>query len=230
MNYDDYLIKEAERVKIAVSHLESGVDIIDIKSVYIDSDVKIGAGTVIGPGVILKGDTVIGENCRIIQNSRIENSEIEDNVTVDNSVVLDSKVGRGTSLGPFAYIRPDSQVGMDCKVGDFVEIKKSKLGDGTKVSHLTYIGDADVGSNVNLGCGVVFVNYDGTNKHRTVVGDGCFIGCNVNLVAPVEVEDGAYIGAGTTVTKKVEKDSLCVGRVKQRTIKDWAKDRGLYRK
>ena len=140
----------------------------------------------IGPCVRLEGSTVIGKNCKIEQNCRIVDSTIGDGVSIDSSVILDSSVGSETSVGPFAYIRPGSAIGEGCKVGDFVEVKNSNMGNGSKSAHLTYIGDADIGENVNLGCGVVFVNYDGKNKHRSTVGDGCFIGCNVNLVSPVE--------------------------------------------
>lgn len=190
----------------------------------------IGAGTLIGPCVTLEGKTVIGENCRILQNSRIVDSVIGDGAEIQSSVVTDSQVGQRTKVGPFAYLRPGSRIGSDCKVGDFVEVKNSSFGDGSKASHLTYIGDSDVGRNVNIGCGVVFVNYDGTNKHRTTVGDGAFIGCNTNLVSPVKVEDGAYIAAGSTVTEDVPEDALCIARARQKNIRGWAAEKGLYRK
>ena len=176
------------------------------------------------------GETEIGVNCLIGQNSRIEKSFLSDNVNILSSVVLESKIGEGTKVGPFAYLRPNSVIGRDCKIGDFVEVKNSTLGDGTKASHLTYIGDSDLGNDINLGCGVVFVNYDGTNKYRSTIEDGAFIGCNTNLVSPVNVGRGAYIAAGTTVTKNVPEDALCVGRARQKVIEGWAKERGLYRK
>ena len=160
----------------------------------------------------------------------IEKSVLSDNVNILSSVVLESKIGGGTKVGPFAYLRPNSVIGRDCKIGDFVEVKNSTLGDGTKASHLTYIGDSDLGNDINLGCGVVFVNYDGTNKYRSTIEDGAFIGCNTNLVSPVNVGKGAYIAAGTTVTKNVPEDALCVGRARQKVIEGWASDRGLYRK
>ena len=155
---------------------------------------------------------------------------IGDGVEIESSVIKESTVGDETTVGPFAYIRPGSRIGKGCKVGDFVEVKNSTLGDGTKSAHLTYIGDADLGKNINLGCGVVFVNYDGTNKYRSTVGDGAFIGCNANIVSPVSIGDGAYIAAGSTVTKNVEEDALCVARTRQKNIQGWAKQRGLYRK
>lgn len=230
MNMNEYKQRKDRWRKIAEKHIEAGVDIFDIDNVYIDEDVRIGEGTVIGPCVRLEGSTVIGKNCKIEQNSRIANATIGDDVSIDNSVILDSSVGSNTSVGPFAYIRPGSTIGEACKVGDFVEVKNASMGNGSKSAHLTYIGDADIGENVNLGCGVVFVNYDGKNKHRSTVGDGCFIGCNVNLVSPVDVGDGAYIAAGSTVTKDIPKDALSVGRARQKNIENWASQRGLYRK
>jgi len=227
---NEYKQRKGKWRKIAEKHIEAGVDIFDIDNVYIDEDVRIGEGTVIGPCVRLEGSTVIGKNCKIEQNSRIANATIGDDVSIDNSVILDSSVGSNTSVGPFAYIRPGSTIGEACKVGDFVEVKNASMGNGSKSAHLTYIGDADIGENVNLGCGVVFVNYDGKNKHRSTVGDGCFIGCNVNLVSPVDVGDGAYIAAGSTVTKDIPKDALSVGRARQKNIENWATQRGLYRK
>lgn len=230
MNMNEYKHRKDKWRKIAEKHIEAGVDIFDIDNVYIEEDVRIGEGTVIGPCVRLEGSTVIGKNCKIEQNSRIANAIIGDDVSIDNSVILDSSVGSNTSIGPFAYIRPGSTIGEACKVGDFVEVKNASMGNGSKSAHLTYIGDADIGENVNLGCGVVFVNYDGKNKHRSTVGDGCFIGCNVNLVSPVDVGDGAYIAAGSTVTKDIPKDALSVGRARQKNIENWATQRGLYRK
>lgn len=230
MNMNEYKQRKDKWRKIAEKHIDAGVDIFDIDNVYIDEDVRIGEGTVIGPCVRLEGSTVIGKNCKIEQNSRIANATIGDDVSIDNSVILDSSVGSNTSVGPFAYIRPGSTIGEACKVGDFVEVKNASMGNGSKSAHLTYIGDADIGENVNLGCGVVFVNYDGKNKHRSTVGDGCFIGCNVNLVSPVDVGDGAYIAAGSTVTKDIPKNALSVGRARQKNIENWATQRGLYRK
>lgn len=230
MNYKEYQAQKEARLAICIRHLEAGVNFVDIRTAYIDEAVVIGAGTLIGPCVTLEGKTVIGENCRILQNSRIVDSVIGDGAEIQSSVVTDSQVGQRTKVGPFAYLRPGSRIGSDCKVGDFVEVKNSSFGDGSKASHLTYIGDSDVGRNVNIGCGVVFVNYDGTNKHRTTVGDGAFIGCNTNLVSPVKVEDGAYIAAGSTVTEDVPEDALCIARARQKNIRGWAAEKGLYRK
>lgn len=230
MTFSEYENKRREQRQIAISLMEQGVEFADIDSVYIDSEVKIGPGTFIGPCVTLTGKVSIGENCKILQNTRIVDSEVGNETQIESSVILESKVGDNTSVGPFAYIRPGSRVGSNCKVGDFVEIKNSNIGDGTKAAHLTYIGDADLGENINLGCGVVFVNYDGSKKYRTVVEDGAFIGCNVNLISPVTVGEGAYIAAGSTIDQEVPKDALAIARAKQTVIEDWAAKRGLYRK
>lgn len=230
MTYEEYIENKESNKKRILEYMEAGVTFLDIDTVFIDDGVKIGEGTVIEPCVQIRGKTEIGANCLIGQNSRVENSILSDEVKVLSSVVLESRIGSGTNVGPFAYLRPNSVVGRDCKIGDFVEVKNSTLGDGTKASHLTYIGDSDLGNDINLGCGVVFVNYDGTNKYRSTIEDGAFIGCNTNLVSPVNVGKGAYIAAGTTVTKNVPEDALCVGRARQKVIEGWAEERGLYRK
>ena len=224
MMYEEYIENKESNKKRIIEYMEAGVTFLDIDTVFIDDGVKIGEGTVIEPCVQIRGKTEIGAHCLIGQNSRIENSILSDEVKVLSSVVLESRIGSGTNVGPFAYLRPNSVVGRNCKIGDFVEVKNSTLGDGTKASHLTYIGDSDLGNDINLGCGVVFVNYDGT------IEDGAFIGCNTNLVSPVNVGKGAYIAAGTTVTKNVPEDALCVGRARQKVIEGWAEERGLYRK
>ncbi len=230
MTYEEYIENKESNKKRILEYIEAGVTFLDIDTVFIDDGVEIGEGTVIEPCVQIRGKTEIGANCLIGQNSRVENSILSDEVKVLSSVVLESRIGSGTNVGPFAYLRPNSVVGRNCKIGDFVEVKNSTLGDGTKASHLTYIGDSDLGNDINLGCGVVFVNYDGTNKYRSTIEDGAFIGCNTNLVSPVNVGKGAYIAAGTTVTKNVPEDALCVGRARQKVIEGWAEERGLYRK
>ncbi len=230
MKLEEYQKKEQERLNIAIRHLENGVDIADIHSVYIDESVEIEPGAYLGPCVTLEGKTRIGAGSRIMQNTRIVDSVIGENVLVQSSVITESSVGNGSKIGPFAYMRPNSHVGENCKIGDFVEIKNSNFGDGSKSAHLTYIGDADVGRDVNLGCGIVFVNYDGNKKFRTTVGDGAFIGCNTNLIAPVSVGDGAYIAAGSTLTHDVPDNALGVARARQKNIEGWAERRGLYRK
>ena len=222
--------KRAKRLEIIEKHYNNGVKFVDEFQAYIDESVVIGAGTVIGPCVTLEGDTVIGENCVIGQNTVIKDSKIDDNVNIKSSVITESTIGSGTSVGPFAYLRPNSHIGKDCKVGDFVEVKNSTMGDGAKASHLTYIGDSDVGAKVNLGCGVVFVNYDGTKKYRSVVEDGAFIGCNSNLVSPVRVGQGAYIAAGSTVTEDVEGDALFIARAKGTQKPEWVSAKGILKK
>lgn len=230
MKLKEYEKKKARQREVAIALLESGVDFADLDSVYIDENVTVGEGTFIGPCVTLEGSTAIGRNCKIYQNTRICDCQIGDEVTVQSSVLLDSTVGNRTAVGPFAYVRPGSHIGADCKVGDFVEVKNSTIGDGTKTSHLTYLGDADIGKNINFGCGVVIVNYDGSKKHRSTIGDGAFVGCNANLISPVNVGAGAYVAAGSTVTEDVPADALCVARERQRNIDGWAQQRGLYRK
>jgi acetyltransferase-like isoleucine patch superfamily enzyme len=174
---------------------QMGVEIWDYGATYIDPSVRIGVGTAILPGTILRGQTSIGKNCTIGPNSYLENAKIGDDTSVNASQIYNSAVGYDTHVGPFAYVRPGSTIGNSIKVGDFVEVKNSVIGDGTKISHLTYVGDSDVGKNCNFGCGTVTVNYDRAKKFRTVIGDDAFIGCNTNLVAPVTVGNGAYIAA-----------------------------------
>ena len=222
--------KEQERLEIVLSHIQAGVSFVDWKTAYIDRGVSIGEGTTIGPCVILEGNTKIGRSCDIGHNTKIVDSVIDDGVNIQCSVILQSTIGSRTKVGPFAYLRPHSHIGRDAKVGDFVEVKNSTLGDGAKASHLTYIGDADVGDGVNLGCGVVFVNYNGSEKNRSTVEEGAFIGCNTNLIAPVTVGKGSYVAAGTTITRDVPPGALCVGRAKERIIPDWVEKRGILKK
>ena len=203
-------------------HMESGVAVLDPSAVYVDPRVTIGAGTTLLPGTILRGRTVIGRNCEIGPHTMIRDCTVGDDTLVNASQTNESTIGSRTKVGPFAYVRPGSVIGDDIKVGDFVEVKNSVIGNGTKISHLTYVGDTDVGEQVNFGCGTVTTNYDGFHKYRTVIGNGVFIGCNTNLVAPVSVGDGAYIAAGATITKDVPADSLAIARSPE-TIKDgWA--------
>lgn len=230
MKYDEYLELEEKRIEINKRHLENGVDFVDIRTSYIGDQVTIGTGTLIYPNVVLEGDVSIGENCIIGLGSKIVNSKIGNETKVESSYIIESIVGNKTTVGPFAYLRPNSNIGDGCKVGDFVEIKNSKFGNGSKASHLSYIGDSDVGENVNIGCGVVFVNYDGSKKHRSIVKDGAFIGCNVNIISPITIEEGAYVAAGSTVTINVPQGALCVARAKARIIDGWVSKRGLLNK
>ncbi len=209
--------------RICTALMQSGVTMIDPENTYVEADVQIGRDTIVYPGNVLAGNTHIGSGCTIYSGCRMEDSVIGDNVTVTASVLLQARVGNDTTVGPFAYLRPDSVIGQRARIGDFVEIKNSVVGDDTKVSHLTYIGDADVGQRVNVGCGTVFVNYDGKRKYRTSVGDDVFIGCNTNLVSPVQVGDGAYIAAGSTVTQEVPEDALAIARARQVNKPGWAR-------
>ena len=203
----------------------AAVRFLDKESAYIGPRVRVGGGTVILPGTILRGETVIGGSCEIGPNTMIRDCVIGDRVTVNASQLNESTVDDGTTVGPFAYVRPHCHVGRDVKVGDFVELKNSTIGDGTKISHLTYVGDTDAGAHINFGCGTVTVNYDGTAKFRTTIGDNAFIGCNTNLVAPVKIGDGAYTAAGSTVTEDVPADSLCIARCPQTIKVQWAAKR-----
>ena len=214
-------VTEVMKKRVNEKHMSNGVTIIDPINTYIEPDVVIGKDTIIEPGCMLQGKTVIGENCLIGYHSKLVNTKLGDGVEVEISVITDSFVDEGTHVGPFAYIRPNSYIGKNIKVGDFVEIKNSNIGDGTKISHLTYIGDADVGQNVNFGCGTVVVNYDGQKKHRSKIEDNAFIGCNTNLVSPVVVEKNAYTAAGSTITRNVPHDSLGIARAKQENKENW---------
>jgi len=210
-----------ERLEQVARLMEAGVQVPDPTTVYIDGEVQVGEGTVILPCTVLRGRTVIGRNCEIGPNAVIRDCTVGDGVTVNASQLNESTVDDGAKVGPFAYIRPGCHVGKNVKVGDFVELKNSVIGDGTKISHLTYVGDSDVGEGVNFGCGTVTVNYDGITKYRTTIGDHAFIGCNTNLVAPVKVGDRAYTAAGSTITDEVPADSLAIARTPQTVKKQW---------
>ena len=223
-------LAEAEgilRNRINSRHMMNGVTLIDPSTTYIGDDVEIGRDTIIYPGNVLEGNTKIGEGVILYPNSRISNSIILNNVEIQSSVIIDSQIGERTTV---AYIRPESVIGSGARIGDFVEIKKSTIGNNTKVSHLTYIGDASVGENCNFGCGTVVVNYDGQKKHKTTIGNNSFIGCNTNLVSPVNVENNTYIAAGSTITNDVKEGELAVARAKQRNIEGWVAKKGLTNK
>lgn len=215
--------------RINTGHMKEGVTILDAEATYISGDAVIGRDAVIYPGTIIEGRTTIGEDAIIGPGARIVDSHIGRGSEVLHSVVLSSTVDEDSHVGPYAYLRPGSKIGKDVKIGDFVEVKNSQIGDGTKVSHLTYVGDAQVGKNVNLGCGVVFVNYDGVKKNRTIVGDNAFIGCNVNLISPVEVKENAYIAAGSTITEEVPENALAIARSRQVVKEGWVKKKGINR-
>lgn len=207
--------------RIIKEHMKKGVTFILPDTTVIEDRVKIGEDTIVYPNVYIKEGTVIGKNCVIGSGTQITASKIGDGVSIQSSVLTECSVGDNTTVGPFAYIRPNTHVGERARIGDFVELKNSNIGNGTKVSHLTYVGDSDVGERVNFGCGTVTVNYDGKNKHRTTIGDDCFIGCNTNLVAPVTVEDGGYTAAGSTITDTVPKEALAIARARQVVKTQW---------
>lgn len=215
------------RNRINRFHMENGVTIINPENTYIEAEVKIGRDSIIYPGVFLKGKTVIGEECVIRENTVVEDSQIGNNVIIISSTIEESTVGDGCRIGPYAHLRPNSHLGKNLRIGNFVEVKNSTVGDNSKAGHLAYIGDADVGKNVNIGCGVVFVNYDGKNKHRTVVEDNAFIGSNANLVAPVVVKEHGYVAAGSTITEEVEEGTLAIARAKQVNKRGWVNKKNL---
>lgn len=186
---------------------------------------EIGRDTLIYPDNYLQSGTVIGEGCVLYPGNRISQSRLGDGCCAEASVMEQAQVGDRCQVGPFAYLRPGAHVESDCRIGDFVEIKNANIGHDTKVSHLSYVGDADVGSRVNVGCGTVFVNYDGQRKQRSRVGDAAFIGCNTNLVAPVTVGEGAYTAAGSTITEDVPDGALGIARSRQENKADWAQKR-----
>ena len=209
------------RKRINEQHLVNGVTIIDTEATYIEADVEIGSDTIVYPGVMLHGNTKIGNECIIGMNSSITNSTIGNNTEVKNSTIIDSNVGDNTTVGPYAYLRPKSNIGNNVKIGDFVEVKNATIEDNSKASHLSYIGDAHVGKDVNIGCGVVFVNYDGKNKFKSEVKDGAFIGSNSNLVAPVVVEEKGYVATGSTITDNVPEGALAIARERQVVKEGW---------
>jgi len=215
---DRVALAEAERImrtRINTAHMRNGVTIIDPANTYIESEVEIGQDSVIYPGTMIKGKTVIGSECQIGPNSEIDSCQIGAETVVRQSVAHNSSIGAHVNIGPFAHIRPESTINDEVKIGNFVEIKKAVFGKGSKASHLSYIGDAEVGSDVNIGCGSITVNYDGKNKYLTKIEDGVFIGCNSNLVAPVTVGKGAYVAAGSTITKDVPGEALSIARAQQ---------------
>lgn len=221
---DRVQLAQAEKVmrrSINEKIMRSGVTLIDPDNTYIEADVEIGQDTVIYPNNLLSKGTKIGRDCILFPGSRIEASVIGDRCEIQASVILESRIGKETKIGPNAYLRPNSVIGDYVRIGDFVEVKNSTIGNGSKVSHLTYVGDAEMGQNCNVGCGTVFVNYDGAHKHHTQVGDHVFIGCNTNLIAPVKVGNNAFIAAGSTVTEDVEENDLCIARARQCVKKGW---------
>ncbi len=211
------------RQRINEALMLEGITMINPDNTYIEKDVKIGRDTVIYPGVCIEGRSTIGGGCIIYHNVRILNSVVGDRVIIkDSSVIEDSIIKEGAVIGPFAHLRPGTEIERNVKIGNFVEVKKSIIGEGTKAMHLSYIGDAEIGRNVNIGAGTITCNYDGFKKHKTIIEDNVFIGSDTQLVAPVKVSSGAYIGAGSTITKDVPPDCLALSRTPQRHIEGWA--------
>ena len=210
------------RQRILDKLMDSGVTIMDPASTFIEGSVKIGRDTIIYPYTWLEGTTEIGEDCEIGPNARFTNVKIGNDNHLQFIYGHDCEVKNHVTAGPYVHLRPDTVISDGVKIGNYVEVKNSNVGEGTKLPHLTYIGDSDIGSGVNMGCGCITVNYDGKKKHRTIIGDNAFVGCNTNLVAPVTVQANTYIGAGSTITKEVPENALGIARAKQKNIEGWA--------
>ena len=223
------ILNNIMRRNINDSHMTNGVDIPCTDGVMIGKDVKIGASTRILPNTIIIGNTAIGDNCVIGPNTWIDNSNIGNEVVLDNCKITDSAIEDGVDCGPFVKVRANSVLKKGVHIGNFVEVKNSVVGEGTKSAHLTYIGDSDVGSNVNFGCGTVTCNYDGKVKSRCEIGDGAFIGCNTNLIAPVKVGEMAYIAAGSTITDNIPDEALSIARAKQVNKEGWVTEKKPYK-
>lgn len=215
---DRVALANATRVmqqRINTRHMQNGVTMIDPATTYIDADVQIGNDTVIEPGVVLKGKTSIGSDCVIGAHSEIRDSVIEDGVTVTASFLENAVMHKDSNIGPYSHLRPKAEIGVGVHIGNFCEVKNAQIGQNTKVGHLTYVGDATLGKEINIGCGTVFVNYDGMNKHHTNVGDYSFIGSGSNIIAPVEIGDHAYVAAGSTITDDVAPHDMGIARGRQ---------------
>ncbi|MFN3395388.1 MAG: bifunctional UDP-N-acetylglucosamine diphosphorylase/glucosamine-1-phosphate N-acetyltransferase GlmU [Thermodesulfovibrionales bacterium] len=214
------------RDRIIKRLLNKGITIMDKDSTFIHPDVKIGRDTIIYPNVFIEGRSVIGRGCIIYPNTRLVDTIVGDGVTIKDSTLIENSIIKDDAvIGPFAHLRPGSVIGKACKIGNFVEVKKSIVGKGTKASHLSYLGDAEIGSNVNIGAGTITCNYDGQEKHKTIIEDGVFVGSDTQLVAPVRIGRGAYIGAGSTITEDVPPGSLALSRVRQKNIRGWVTKR-----
>ncbi len=212
--------KEMQK-RIATDLMLQGVTILDPDTAWFDANVSLGQDSTVLPNTHIKGKTRVGERCIIGPDVFIEDCVLGDEVTIRNSVAEGSSIGDKTTVGPYAYIRPGCEIGSGVRIGDFVELKKTRIGDGSKVPHLSYVGDALVGSGVNIGCGVITANYDGKEKHITEIGDEAFIGCNSNLVAPLRIGKSAYVAAGSTITSDVPEGSLAIARSRQSVKEKW---------
>ncbi len=224
------LVTEVLRDRYVKKQMAEGVTFLKPDSCFVSPDAVIGQDTIIYPNCIIEGNTIIGKDCVIGSDCRFVDATIGNGTEIQKSVILESTIGNGVKIGPFAYIRPGNEIGDRVKIGDFVELKKAKIASGTKVPHLTYLGDADIGEDCNFACGVVTANYDGSSKFQTKIGDRCFVGCNVNLVAPVTVEDDAYIAAGSTITDTVPEKAMAIARARQVNKEGWVAVKGKYKK
>ena len=210
--------------------MDQGVTIIDPNNTYVENSVEVGADSILYPGTILEGKTKIGKNCKIGPQTRLTNVIVGDDNYIHFTYGHDCEIKNGTDIGPYVHLRPNTIVGDKVHIGNFVEVKNSVVGTGTKFPHLSYIGDSDVGSGVNIGCGTITVNYNGSEKHRTTIKDRAFVGCNSNLIAPVTIGEESYIGAGSTITKDVPSRALAVGRSKQFVKENWVTNETFKRK
>jgi len=211
------------RERINAAHIKNGVRMIDPSTAYIDDTVEIDAGVLIYPNVILEGSCKISADAIVGANCHLKNTIVGERAHIRQSEAIDAEIGADTQVGPFAYLRPNARIGEKCKIGSFVEVKNSNINDGTSVAHLAYVGDADVGRKVNVGCGVITANYDGKSKHRTIIEDHVFVGSNSNLIAPVRLGEGAYVAAGSTITDDLPSCALGIARARQVQKLDWRK-------
>jgi bifunctional UDP-N-acetylglucosamine pyrophosphorylase / glucosamine-1-phosphate N-acetyltransferase len=206
--------------------MDAGVTLLDPAATYVEADVRVGRDTVLYPMTFLSGTTSLGEGCRVGPGTRISNSVLDDGVEIlDHCVIVGARIGRGAKVGPFAHLRPETKLADEVRIGNFVETKKTTVGRGSKANHLTYLGDSEIGEGVNVGAGTITCNYDGEKKHRTVLEDQVFVGSDSQFVAPVKVRKGAYIGAGSTITKDVPPFSPAISRGRQIVVKGWARKR-----
>ena len=224
------MIRNTERLEILENFVSLGIEIPCFDGVIIDKTVEISPETVILPNTIIMGETKIGRGCVIGPNSYICDTIVGDNTKLNNTQSFNSQIGSGVTAGPFVHIRPNCKIADNVHIGNFVEVKNSTVDEGSKLPHLLYVGDSDVGKDVNFGCGCVTVNYDGRNKSRTTVKDGAFIGCNTNLVAPVTVGENAFTAAGSTITEDVPDNSLAVARNRQTIKENWVNIKKPYKR
>ena len=210
-----------QRTEVIDKLLDEGVEFTDITGVTISPEAKFGKNVIIHRGTIIKGATVVGDGCEIGPDTILDECTVSDNTKILMCVCEKSNIGSGVTMGPYSHLRPNSTICDNVHIGNFCEVKNSVVGEGTKAGHLTYIGDTDCGKNVNFGCGVVVANYDGKNKHRTIIGDDCFIGSNTNLVAPVTLGNASLTAAGSTVTDEVPDKAMAIARARQVNKENW---------